>query len=457
MTSSMPESIAGRTDSIQVDVAIVGAGIAGLAAMRMLEDRGIRTQVLEARDRIGGRIFTLHDERLPHAIELGAEFIHGSAEELVNLLASAQIVPYTIEGHRWRMRCGRLTRVGDFWQQLHVVMRHLKPDGEDESFADFLKRAPGGRGAVEARALAHQFVEGFHAADARLISRKALADGGSPSEDAEEQRIMRTSGGYDGLTAFFARGFEERICMETVVDRVEWVRGSVAVFAESKRGGRRSVRARAAIVTSPLGVLLAAAGEEGTIQFSPEVPIVEKMRSRLIMGSVARVVALFRGRWWTDKLSAAPSKASFDDLSFLHGDADDFSVCWTLHPAHLPALVCWGGGPNGQHLAGLPYEERVGRAIAALAKNFGVTRRRIESQLEAAWVHDWDTDPYSRGAYSYSLVGGSKAAAQFARPIENTIWFAGEAADAEGRNGTVHGAIGSGRAAARAVARAVVR
>jgi monoamine oxidase len=97
----------------------------------------------------------------------------------------------------------------------------------------------------------------------------------------------------------------------------------------------------------------------------------------------------------------------------------------------------------------------VAQAVTALAKNFGVTRRRVESQLEGAWTHDWDCDPYSRGAYSYSLVGGSKAAAQFARPIENTIWFAGEAADAEGRNGTVHGAIGSGRAAARSVARAL--
>src|SRR5439155_8528246 len=141
--------------------------------------------VIEARERIGGRIFTVHDQRLPHGIELGAEFIHGSAPELVELLESAGIVAYTIEGDRWRTRGRRLTHANDFWKRIDTVMRHLKADGEDESFADFLARAPGGRSAAEARALALQFVEGFHAADARLISAKALADGGSPGDDVE--------------------------------------------------------------------------------------------------------------------------------------------------------------------------------------------------------------------------------------------------------------------------------
>ncbi|MFL5623623.1 MAG: FAD-dependent oxidoreductase, partial [Gemmatimonadaceae bacterium] len=96
-------------------------------------------------------------------------------------------------------------------------------------------------------------------------------------------------------------------------------------------------------------------------------------------------------------------------------------------------------------------------AISSLAENLGVTKRRVASQLEGFWTHDWQSDPFSRGAYSYALVGGARAAARLARPTQNTIWIAGEAADAEGRNGTVHGAIGSGRNAARAAARALTR
>jgi monoamine oxidase len=338
-----------------------------------------------------------------------------------------------------------------------MVMRHLKPEGPDESFAEFLSRAPGGRGAAAARALALQFVEGFHAADAGLISTKALADGGSPGEDPEEQRTMRIAEGYDGVPAWLARGLDDHILTGTTVESVQWEKGSVAISARGENGRALTTLARAVIVTAPLGVVLAPEGEEAAIRFSPRLPIVEKIRSRLTMGCVTRIVLLFRERWWTNKLMAAPRGASLDPTSFLYGGTDVFPVCWTLHPAHLSAIVCWGGGPKAARLAGLPHEDWVGLAVRALARNFGVTRRRVESQLEAAWMHDWDSDPYSRGAYSYSLVGGSKAAAQFARPVDETIWFAGEAADAEGRNGTVHGAIGSGRAAARSAARALAR
>src|SRR2546423_7030002 len=91
-----------------VDVAIVGAGVAGLAAMRVLTEAGLRVCVLEARDRIGGRIYTLHDGRVPHAIELGAEFVHGSAEGLVALAKEARLAAFTIEGDHRRPRGGRL-------------------------------------------------------------------------------------------------------------------------------------------------------------------------------------------------------------------------------------------------------------------------------------------------------------------------------------------------------------
>ena len=450
----MAKSVSAGGPPSEVDVVIVGAGVAGLAAMRVLEDRGLRTCILEARDRIAGRILTLHDQRLPHAIELGAEFIHGSAPELVEITEAARIVPYTIDGSRWQMRGGRLQHMSDYWKRMHTVVRHLKSEGEDESFGEFLSRRPGGRGAGEARGLALQFVEGFHAADAQLISSKALADGGIPGEDPEEQRQMRIPDGYHRVAKWLARGLEDRIALETVVERVEWERGAVSLRARARNGGAMTVTARAAIVTVPLNVLFGDQGE-GAIQFAPTLPIIDKMRTRLTMGSVVRVVLLFRDRWWTEKLRALPSEASLDAMSFLYGGLGDFPVWWTLHPAHLPAMVGWVGGPAAARLAGLSVAEKRDRAVAALAKNVGVSKRRLESQVEDFWTHDWVTDPFARGAYSYPLVGGAQAAKQLARPVANTLWIAGEAADAEGRTGTVTGAIGSGRAAAKAAARAL--
>ena len=142
-----------KDTSIDVDVAIVGAGVAGLGATRALADAGLTTCTLEARDRIGGRIHTVRDDRLPHAIELGAEFIHGSAPELVEIVQNARLAPFAIDGSHWRPRGGRLTRADDFWGEMHKVMRYLPEEGPDESFAEFLERAPGGPGAGEARSL----------------------------------------------------------------------------------------------------------------------------------------------------------------------------------------------------------------------------------------------------------------------------------------------------------------
>jgi monoamine oxidase len=84
-----------------------------------------------------------------------------------------------------------------------------------------------------------------------------------------------------------------------------------------------------------------------------------------------------------------------------------------------------------------------------------MSTRTIAGLVTGFWMHDWVDDPFSRGAYSYPLVGGSDAAKILARPIQGTLFFAGEAMDSEMRSGTVHGAIGSGRRAARGVLRAL--
>ena len=105
-------------------------------------------------------------------------------------------------------------------------------------------------------------------------------------------------------------------------------------------------------------------------------------------------------------------------------------------------------------MSGLPDEEVVYRAVASLARYLGMTTRRVASAVTSAWTYDWGADPYARGAYSYALVGGSTAARTLARGEQDTLFFAGEASDAGGRNGTVHGAIASGERAAKQILRA---
>src|SRR5688500_13533909 len=183
---------------IDADVIIIGGGDAVLSAERALVVADVRVVLLEARDRIGGRILTTRDARLTIPIELGAEFIHGSAPETVAIAREAGIRTYEVLGERWRAGNGQVRRVDDYWKRLDLVMRRLDPElAPDRSFQEFLAARPGGSKLSRERTLAAEFVQGFHAADLQRISARSLAEGGSLGVDPDERRMARLFAGYD--------------------------------------------------------------------------------------------------------------------------------------------------------------------------------------------------------------------------------------------------------------------
>src|SRR5689334_18064689 len=98
------------------DVLVLGAGVAGLAAAQELSQAGLRVIVIEARDRLGGRIFTRHVAGHPLPIELGAEFIHGRPPESFALVEQAGLLVYEISGERWLAQDGQLTSRDALWK-----------------------------------------------------------------------------------------------------------------------------------------------------------------------------------------------------------------------------------------------------------------------------------------------------------------------------------------------------
>ena len=439
-----------------LDVVVVGAGVAGLAAARRLREAGLRIRVLEARDRIGGRILTRRVPGLPIPVELGAEFLHGAAGETTELVDRAGLLAVEIEGARIDARDGRLRRLDDFWDRIGAVLGRLDTERDpDRSLHAALADRPGGRPLARERVLAREFVEGFHAADARRVSERAIAEGGNPAESEEERRMARLADGYDRVPERLARGLGAALRLRTVVRRVEWRRGHVRVEADAP-GGPTAVSARAAIVSVPLGVLLAPAGERGAIAFDPEPERALEAATGMAMGHVSRIALRFRARFWEEDLvDRLPEGVAPGALAFVHTRDEHFPVWWTAYPARAPLLVGWAGGPRAEAHAGRPKEELERLALDTLARQLALPRRRLSSLLEGSWTHDWSRDPFSRGAYSYSLVGGADAPERLARPVEGTLFFAGEAADAEGATGTVNGAIASGRAAAGRALRAL--
>ena len=441
----------------QVDVVVVGAGVAGLAAASRLAEAGTSVVVLEARDRIGGRILTIRDNRLPLPVELGAEFVHGSAEEVTDIVHRERLVICDVRGERWRANGGSLSPMDgdDFWTRLTGVMQRLDPRRTpDRSLLDFFATKPGGRTHARDRRLALEFVEGFHAADPARLSERSIANGGIP-EEPEEQRQARVLNGYDRVPGALAAPLGDRVRLSRTVHHVAWEPGHVEVHHRESGSGTSGTRidARAAIISIPLGVFQQTTGESA-ISFAPDVTDAREAASQLAMGTVVRVAIAFSEPFWESRaVRRASGTRSLAALSFLHSADADVPVWWTTAPVRSPLLVGWAGGPRATRLRASVTENGgiEDRAVRAIARQFGVPRAKIASLVERCWHHDWSGDPYTLGAYSYALVGGSRAAARLGRPIENTLFFAGEAADAEGRTGTVHGAIGTGYRAAAAV------
>ena len=255
----------------KLDVAIIGAGAAGIAAARELHGQGVRLLVFEARERIGGRVWTHRNPRTPIPIELGAEFIHGSAPEIEKTLSDAKLPTVDIVGRRWMVSGARWTPLEDFWQRLYGVMRFMDDrKTRDRSVQEFLDTHPGGKRLARDRALARQFVEGFHAADTHLISAKALAESGTPGEYVRETRLAHVVGGYDRLIEWLAAPVADRVRLGAIVTRVTWSAGQARIEMRSADGrSAYKVDARAVLVTVPIGVLQAPVAAAGAIAFEP--------------------------------------------------------------------------------------------------------------------------------------------------------------------------------------------
>jgi monoamine oxidase len=263
--------------------------------------------------------------------------------------------------------------------------------------------------------------------------------------------------GYDRVIEWMAAPVAGRIRFSAVATRIAWRRNRVIVDVQQPDGrDRQSVDCRAVIVAVPLGVLKATVGERGAIEFVPALSQKRKPLEHLAVGSVVRVAFRFTEPFWAaDAFARRARTQSFDTCSFVHTNDPQFPVLWTAYPVREPVMVAWSGGMRARALAAQTAEDIQAQAIDSIARSLRVPRPRLESLLVDAWMHDWEHDPFARGAYSYQTVDGEDAPQMLARPIQKTLFFAGEASDAEGSTGTVHGAIASGRRAAAQVVRAV--
>jgi monoamine oxidase len=167
------------------------------------------------------------------------------------------------------------------------------------------------------------------------------------------------------------------------------------------------------------------------------------------MGPVIRVSLRFRERFW-DSLHDDNGRA-LADLGFLFSEDPHFPTWWSQLPARSPVLTAWSAGPRGERNSGVTKDEVAHRALDSLANILAFDRERLGDLLVEAHTHDWQADPFARGGYSYVVAGGEGAERELAQPLDDTLFFAGEAANYDGHNGTVNGAMMTGYRVAREI------
>jgi monoamine oxidase len=445
-------------DRKRVDVLILGAGAAGLAAARDLSHAGLSVTIIEARPRVGGRILTQHDSRSPVPLELGAEFIHGERAETLSLAQAAGLAVLELPDTHELAAGGAFKAMDGFWglvdRMNHDLARRLARIGRDFPVSEYLDSpsVPPAR-----RGMLRDFLQGFYAAHPDRLSAQSLAveARGTTERDEVSGGQFRIANGGDALMKWLRDGLDPdrtELRLSTVAQTVDWKRGEVRVGCRgADRAPLATVTARTALITLPIAVLKA-----GMLPFDPALPAKQRALAGLETGQVFKIVLRFREAFWDDaeflRERRGPSSRDRGALNFVHGHGAEVPTWWTTLPVRSPVLVGYVGAVAAEDILAEEPPSRLERTLVALSEILAVPRRELEDQLDASASHDWHADPFALGAYSYIGVGGIGAPRALGRPVEGTLFFAGEATDGP-QIGTVAGALASGRRAAREVLR----
>lgn len=412
-------------------VIVVGAGIAGLTAARLLVAGDVEVVVLEARDRIGGRIHTA--DLAGALVDLGAAWVHGRSGNPVAAVADGYGV--ATRPHPYDPIALWDAIEGRFADEDELDAALLREEGLLAAIPSLQAKLGAGasmQAAIDAH-LAELALEPRAARYARLILEQYVieVDYGGPAartsleifdEDeyygADDHLIV---GGYRSLLAPLAKGLDVRL--SSPVARVAYDAKEVRV--ETVAG--EVLSADRVIVTVPLGVLQA-----GAIAFDPPLPAAKREAiARLEMGSLEKVVLRWDAAFW-------PAAA---DAAWLHlgKTRGDFPLIVDLSAAAgAPTLVLLHGGSRAREaLDNLDDEALIADALAVLGATLGTA---IPAPV-AAHVTRWRGDPYSRGSYSFPALGqGLEDFDALAAPVGDRVLFAGEATS-RATFGTVHGAV----------------
>ena len=437
-------------------VLVIGAGFAGLSAARALRQSGVDVTVIEARDRVGGRVFT--DHSLAHPLDLGPCWLHGGPKNPLKPFAEAAGIVTRVtayENFRFNnVQGGRRVQIGQrdvlqagarfsaamsspgVWADMALARADLAAPVDALSVADLfnaaLRRIEHRNGPVDAGVVALQrwILESNLAAPLEEIGVAALLDesGTGPAEELLPSDDRFVVAGMDRLTDLLALDLD--IHLGEPVRKIAWRAGAIRL--ETSRG---EWAADAAVITVPIGVLTG-----GDLAFAPALPAGFMVSARrLRMGLLNKVYLEFARPFWDVAT----------DFITLYSEPEPLCYAWLNLTRYTGATALLGftSGRMAREVERLTDAQVVHTVMSRIRRTRGV---RIPDPL-AVRVSRWAADPYARGSYSFPGIGGSGADRERLQiPVENTLFFAGEATHRDDP-ASVHGAWWSGLRAAHQV------
>jgi monoamine oxidase len=420
------------------DVIIVGAGASGIMAAKILSDVKMNVCVLEARDRIGGRIHTFHKPGFLKPVEAGAEYVHGKLPLTLNLLKEAEIKYYRTKGTLWQSKNNQLVKRDDFIEHADVLMEALKKLDEEMTVAQFLSDYFPGKEYEGMKVSLSQYIEGYDAGDINYFSALALKE--EWENETEEQ--YRVEGGYGLLLDHLQKATIKNNVIynfSTIVNQINWTADHVEVITS----GNQIFLAHKVLVTVPLPMLMGNA-DNTTISFQPDLPEITNAAKSIGYGDVIKIVFEFTCSFW-EPAEGGNAK----NLLFIFSN-QRVPTWWSQLPDKLPRLTGWLAGPNATKLADASEMDIIQLALESLSSIFNVEEETIRSYIKGTFIHNWITDPFCRGGYSF-ITTTTKAAQEILNtPVADTLFFAGEALG-KSSNGTVEAAFESGKLAAEKI------
>jgi monoamine oxidase len=409
------------------DILIVGGGAAGLMAANKLLGNGYKVVILEANDRLGGRIHTIHDKKFEQPVEKGVEFIHGNLPLTMEIIKQAELEYKPVKGKMFRKTDGQWNQQDEFAKDWNEMMKKMNVIDHDLALADFLNEYFSDKKYDELREMAIRFAEGFDGADINKASTIALR--AEWMEEDHEQ--FRVPGGFDQLVNWLADECRKKggdILTSQKVERIKWRKNEVTVFTEEGI----SFSANKIIVTVPIGILQA---DPPLINFQPYINNYLEAARKIGFGNVVKVLLQFKIPFWQKKKK---------NIGFVFSK-QKIPTWWTQLSVNENLLTGWAGGGQAIRIDSAGDGAILDLAVESVSKIFEMESSEIGSLLTAATVANWKEDPFSKGAYSYSMLETMRARQLLNEPIADTIFFAGEGLHDGASPGTVEAALVSGR------------